>query len=88
VPGAVPIGVELGGVDAKQAYTVHTPDARYPVAVYAFVDMTGDIPGPVYLAGSKTVVNLAVARHTEYQTLRGKDPLAKGSWKKKIAECS
>jgi hypothetical protein len=38
---------------AKQAYTVDTPDERYAVAVYAFVDMTGDTPGPVYLAGSK-----------------------------------
>jgi hypothetical protein len=69
---------------AKQAYTVDTPDERYPVAVYAFVDMTGDTPGRVYLAGSRTVMSLAVERHAEYQSRRGKDPLAKGSWKQKI----
>jgi hypothetical protein len=49
-----------------RSFRVHSADA------YAFVDVTGARPWPVYLAGARTVEALAVERHQRYQADRGR----------------
>jgi hypothetical protein len=62
--------VSTGGV--RHDYAIGRSFARYPADVYAFVDVTCPMPWPVYLAGARTVEELAVERHRKYQSDRGR----------------
>ncbi|GAA1434390.1 hypothetical protein GCM10009616_28680 [Microlunatus lacustris] len=74
--------VSKGGV--RQDYSIGRSFERHPADVYTFVDMTGDSPGPVYLAGARTVEALARERHHKYQADRGRaHPL--NSWAPKVS---
>jgi hypothetical protein len=57
----------------------------YPADVYAFVDLTGAEPWPVYLAGARTVERLAWERHRHYQAARGRPTEVLNSWSPKIS---
>jgi hypothetical protein len=60
-------------------------DPARAAGVVAFVDLTVERPWPVYLAGARTVAELAQARHARYQQARGEDPTRPGSWPAKIS---
>ena len=74
--------VSQGG--ARQDYGIGSSFERHRADIYAFVDMTGERPGPVCLAGTDTIVELARARHRKYQTDRGR-PDSLNSWSPKIS---
>jgi len=74
--------VSTGG--GRHDYAIGRSFARYPADVYAFVDLTSGIPWPVYVAGARTVEELATERHRSYQTDRGRtDSL--NSWAPKVS---
>jgi len=62
--------VSTGGM--RHDYGIGRSFARHPADIYAFVDLTGSIPWPVYLAGARTVEELALVRHRKYQADRGR----------------
>lgn len=89
-PDGDSVAVEVKSISnpssARGHFTVgrRTADPARATGVVAFVDMTGEQPWPVYLAGARTVAALASARHTAYQQARGKDPQEHG-WPPKIS---
>ena len=75
--------VSSGGT--RHDYAIGKTFERYPADIYAFVDMTDGPPGTVFLAGQDAVVDLALARNARYQTDRGREPSARGTWAPKIS---
>jgi hypothetical protein len=74
--------VSTGGT--RHDYAIGRSFARYPADVYAFVDLTSPRPWPVYLAGGRTVEELALVRHRKYQADRGRtDSL--NTWAPKVS---
>jgi hypothetical protein len=53
--------VSAGG--KRHDYGIGRSFRTHPADVYAFVDLTGPQPWPVYLAGARTVEALALERH-------------------------
>jgi hypothetical protein len=74
--------VSTGG--ARHDYAIGRSFRKYPADVYAFVDMTSGRAGHVYLAGARTVENLAMERHRKYQDDRGRTEV-QNSWSPKIS---
>ena len=74
--------VSTGGV--RHDYAIGQSFARHPADVYAFVDVTSPMPWPVYLAGARTVEELAVERHRKYQADRGRTA-SLNSWAPKVS---
>ena len=74
--------VSTGGT--RQDYAIGRSFERHPADLYAFVDMTGGSPGTVYLAGARTVEELAIERHRKYQADRGREALL-NSWSPKVS---
>ena len=66
-------------------YAIGSSFNKYPADIYAFVDMTDGAPATVCLAGAKTVVELAMARHSQYQSDRGRPAEVLGSWSPKLS---
>jgi hypothetical protein len=62
--------VSTGGT--RHDYGIGRSFARHPADIYAFVDLTRPTPWPVYLAGGRTVEELALVRHRRYQADRGR----------------
>ena len=74
--------VSTGG--SRHDYAIGRSFERYPADLYAFVDMTAGSPGTVYLAGARTVEELAIERHRKYQADRGREP-SPNSWAPKVS---
>ena len=68
----------------RHDYAIGRSFERYPADFYAFVDMTGGSPGTVYLAGARTVEELAIERHRKYQADRGREA-SLNSWSPKVS---
>ena len=74
--------VSTGGT--RHDYAIGRSFARHPADIYAFVDLTGPKPWPVYLAGGRTVEELALVRHRKYQTDRGRTE-SLNTWAPKVS---
>jgi hypothetical protein len=74
--------VSTGG--ERHDYAIGRSFDRYPADVYAFVDFTDGSPGTVYLAGARSVEELALERHRKYQADRGRNA-SLGAWAPKIS---
>jgi hypothetical protein len=75
--------VSTGG--KRHDYGIGRSFRAHPADVYAFVDVTGLRPWPVYLAGARTVEALALERHRQYQADRGRPADALNSWSPKVS---
>ena len=75
--------VSTGG--NRHDYGIGRSFNAYPADVYAFVDLTGAEPWPVYLAGARTVERLALERHRHYQAARGRPTEAMNTWSPKVS---
>ena len=73
--------VSTGG--SRHDYGIGRSFARHPADIYAFVDLTSPTPWPVYLAGGRTVEELALVCHRRYQADRGR-PEELNSWAPKV----
>jgi hypothetical protein len=74
--------VSTGG--SRHDYTIGRSFEQYPADVYAFVDMIGGSPEAVYLAGARSVEELAMERHRKYQADRGRGS-SLNSWAPKVS---
>lgn len=75
--------VSTGG--KRHDYGIGRSFRTHPADVYAFVDLTGPQPWPVYLAGARTVEALALERHRQYQADRGRPVDSLNSWSPKVS---
>ncbi len=75
--------VSSGG--KRHDYGIGRSFRAHPADVYAFVDLTGPRPWPVYLAGAHTVEELALERHRQYQADRGRPVDSLNSWSAKVS---
>jgi hypothetical protein len=70
---------------SRHDYEVGKSFRRHPADLYAFVNTSAPQPWSVYLAGARSVVELALVRHEHYQRDRGRDTAALGSWAPKVS---
>jgi hypothetical protein len=75
--------VSTGG--NRHDYGIGRSFNTYAADVYAFVDLTGAEPWPVYLVGARTVEGLALERHRHYQAARGRPTEALNTWSPKVS---
>lgn len=69
---------------ARHDYAIGRSFDRYPADAFAFVDMTAESSWPVYLAGARTVEELAMERHRKYQADRGRTA-SLNTWAPKVS---